>query len=127
MDRIDIQIELPRLEHAELLNSNHRQQETSQQVRARVIATRERQLRRQGCLNAKLGNQQIERYCALDRDAERILIASIDKLKLTARSYHKVLRLARSIADMANEVDILPPHLAEAIAYRRQDRRGSQG
>ncbi len=127
MDRIDIQIELPRLEHAELLNSNHRQQETSQQVRARVIATRERQLRRQGCLNAKLGNQQIERYCALDRDAKRILIASIDKLKLTARSYHKVLRLARSIADMANEVDILPPHLAEAIAYRRQDRLASQG
>ena len=62
----------------------------------------------------------------LDRDAERILIASIDKLRLTARSYHKVLRLARSIADMANEVEILPPHLAEAIAYRQQDRGWSQ-
>jgi magnesium chelatase family protein len=126
MDRIDIQIELPRLEHTELLNNKHRQQETSEQVRARVIQTRERQLRRQGCLNAKLGNQQIERFCALDRDAERILIASIEKLKLTARSYHKVLKLARSIADMTNEVDILSPHLAEAIAYRQRDRRWSQ-
>ncbi len=126
LDRIDIQIELPRLEHTELLNSKHRQQETSAQVRARVVATRDRQLRRQGCLNAKLGNQQIEQFCVLDRDAERILIASIDKLRLTARSYHKVLKLARSIADMANEVDILPPHLAEAIAYRQQDRRWSQ-
>jgi magnesium chelatase family protein len=126
MDRIDIQIELPRLEYAELLNSKHQQQETSEQVRARVIQTRQRQLLRQGCLNAQLGNQQIVQFCELDRHAERILIASIDKLKLTARSYHKVLRLARTIADMADEVDILASHLAEAIAYRQQDRRWSQ-
>jgi len=123
MDRIDIQIELPRLEHAELLNNKHRQQETSNQVRTRVIRTRQLQLQRQGCLNTNLGNQQIERFCELDQESERLLITSIDKLKLTARSYHKVLKLARTIADMANEASILPPHLAEAIAYRQQDRR----
>jgi len=126
MDRIDIQIELPRLEHAELLNNSHRQQENSNQVRTRVIRTRQLQLQRQGCLNTNLGNQQIECFCGLDQESERLLITSIDKLKLTARSYHKVLKLARTIADMANEVGILRPHLAEAIAYRQQDRYRSQ-
>ena len=126
LDRIDIQIELPRLEHAELLNSRQHQQESSAEVRLRVIKTRQHQLRRQGCINAKLGNQQIEQFCQLDDESERFLIAAIDKLRLTARSYHKVLRLARTIADMRNEVSILPPHLAEAIAYRRQGRRSGQ-
>ena len=126
LDRIDIQIELPRLEQDELLKGSHKKQETSSQVRARVIRTREQQLQRQGCLNAKLGNQQIEQFCALDPESERLLISSIDKFRLTARSYHKVLRLARSTADMANDTNILPRHLAEAIAYRQQDRSRSR-
>jgi magnesium chelatase family protein len=126
LDRIDIQIELPRLQQDELLKGSHKHQETSSQVRARVVRTREQQLQRQGCLNAKLGNQQIEQFCALDPESERLLISSIDKFRLTARSYHKVLRLARSIADMANDTNLLPRHLAEAIAYRQQDRSRSR-
>jgi len=123
MDRIDIQIELPRLEHDELINHKQTIRENSKQVRVRVIKARHLQLDRQDCLNAKMTNQQIEQYCELGRATEQLLLASIDKLKLTARSYHKILRLARTIADMADELNILPQHLAEAIAYRKLDKR----
>jgi len=114
---------LPRLEHDELINYKQAAQESSKQVRKRVIKTRSRQLDRQGCLNAKMSNKQIERYCELDATTQQLLSASVDKLKLTARSYHKILRLARTIADMADDSNILPGHLAEAIAYRKLDKR----
>jgi magnesium chelatase family protein len=123
MDRIDIQIELPRLEHDELINHRQKRGESSKQVRKRVIKARARQLDRQHCLNANMANLQIEQYCKLDQAGERLLLASIDKLKLTARSYHKILRLARTIADMAEDLDLRDTHLAEAIAYRQADRR----
>jgi len=123
MDRIDIQIELPRLEHDELINHRKKPGESSKQVRKRVIKARARQLDRQNCLNANMTNQQIEQNCKLDQPSERLLLVSIDKLKLTARSYHKILRLARTIADMAEDLDIRDTHLAEAIAYRKQDNR----
>lgn len=123
MDRIDIQIELPRLESHELLKRSQAKQETSETVRARVTETRIRQLRRQQCLNSRLNNHQIETYCKLDESSENILMTAIDKLKLTARSYHKLLKLARTIADMANVNDIQQSHLLEAISYRQQDNR----
>lgn len=123
MDRIDIQIELPRLEHDELINHRQTTQENSNQVRKRVIKTRDRQLDRQGCLNAKMTNQQIDHFCELDQPTEQLLVSSIDKLKLTARSYHKILRLARTIADITNSSNIQSQHLAEAIAYRKLDKR----
>ncbi len=123
MDRIDIQIELPRLEHDELINHRQATRENSKQVRTRVTEARNRQLHRQRRLNAKMTNQQIDHYCELDQATEGLLLTSIDKLKLTARSYHKILRLARTIADMASESNIQPQHLAEAIAYRNLDKR----
>jgi len=123
MDRIDIQIELPRLEQDELINHRQATRECSTQVRKRVIEARKRQLNRQQCLNAKMTNQQIDLYCELDQPTTGLLITSIERLKLTARSYHKILRLARTIADMASESSILPQHLAEAIAYRNLDRQ----
>lgn len=123
MDRIDIQIELPRLDSHELLNRNQTRQEGSDSVRKRVSQTRLRQLRRQQCLNSRLSNHQIERHCALDAASEKTLMTAIDKLKLTARSYHKLLKLARTIADMADLQDIQQAHLLEAISYRQQDKR----
>jgi len=125
MDRIDIQIELPRLERDELINHRQKPRESSKQVRQRVSRARIRQLERQHCLNVKMTNRQIEQNCKLDQAGEQLLSASIDKLKLTARSYHKILRLARTIADMADEIKIRPAHLAEAIAYRQADKRWS--
>jgi magnesium chelatase family protein len=123
MDRIDIQIELPRLEHDELINHRQTIQENSNQVRERVIKARDRQLNRQKCLNAKMSNSQIDDFCELDQPTEQLLVSSIDKLKLTARSYHKILRLARTIADLASSRKIQSQHLAEAIAYRKLDKR----
>ena len=123
MDRIDIQIELPRLESHELLNRKQVRQESSDIVRLRVTQTRERQLQRQHCLNSRLTNHQIDDFCELDETSEKILMTAIDKLKLTARSYHKLLKLARTIADMADEKNIQQMHLLEAISYRQQDKR----
>lgn len=123
LDRIDIQIELPRLEHSELLGHRDTPQETSDQVRARVIAARSRQMKRQKCLNARLNNHQIEQHCRLDEATESLLMTSMDKLRLTARSYHKLLKLGRTLADMVDEIDIQHAHIAEAITYRQHDRR----
>lgn len=123
MDRIDIQIELPRLEKEELMRKTGQKPASSREVRTRVQQTRERQIQRQGCLNGQLSNPQIEQFCAVDSAGEQLLMHSIDKLKLSARSYHKLLKLARTIADMDNLEAISRSHLAEAISYRRQERR----
>ncbi|MCP4493583.1 MAG: YifB family Mg chelatase-like AAA ATPase [Gammaproteobacteria bacterium] len=122
MDRIDIQIELPRLEKNELLGHDQRHRETSAEVRERVTQARNRQVARQGCPNAQLGNQQIESFCHLDQPCEQLIMTSIDKLKLTARSYHKLLKLARTIADMAGQEKIGQTHIAEAITYRQHEK-----
>ena len=119
LDRIDIQIELPRLKRDELLTGKTTNEETSTQARRRIKAARSRQLQRQRCLNAQLTNRQIEQYCRLDTMSQNLLSQAIDKLKLSARSYHRLLKLARTIADLADQRDIQPDHIGEAIGYRR--------
>ena len=119
LDRIDIQIELPRLPHEQLLQQKIQQQETSAVIRQRVIQARALQLKRQGCLNAQMSNQQIEDICALDTSSKQILSQAIDKLKLSARSYHRLLKLGRSIADLAGREQISSQCISEAIGYRR--------
>lgn len=123
LDRIDIQIELPRLDKNDLIGKDSIKPETSALVRQRVAKARDRQLQRQGCLNGQLNNRQIKRYCSLDSDCETLMTKSIDKLRLSARSFHKILRLARTIADMAGLESISQSHIAEAITYRQNDRR----
>ncbi len=122
LDRIDIQIELGRLSRLELLEKSGEPPETSASVRARVDAARKRQQARQGCVNALLSRQQMTDHCRLDAASERLLSRAIDKLRLSARSYHKLLRISRTIADLALTRQIDETHLAEAISYRRQDR-----
>lgn len=119
LDRIDIQIELPRLDNNELINQKIEHQESSQIIRHRVTQARQKQLHRQGCLNAQLNNQQIEDICTLDRASQQLLTQAIDKLKLTARSYHRLLKLARSIADLGDMDSITMQCVSEAIGYRR--------
>ncbi len=119
LDRIDIQIELPRLQREELMVRSGPPPEDSATVRARVIAARERQLDRQGCLNARLGAAEIDAACPLNAESSALLGAAIDKLGLSARSYHRLLKLARSIADLAGEERITPGAISEAIGYRR--------
>jgi len=122
LDRIDIQIELGRLLQCQLLEERNSPVESSATVARRVAAARRLQLERQGCLNAHLDNRELKRVCRLDREIEARLANAIDKLGFSARSYHKLLKLARSIADLAQCRDIEHAHLAEAIACRRSDR-----
>ena len=119
LDRIDIQIELPRLARDELLQQKICQQTASETVRARVSAARQRQIQRQGCLNAQMNNRQIEQICQLDQASQQLLMRAIDKLKLSTRSYHRLLKLARSIADLAEQDSINASCVSEAISYRR--------
>jgi magnesium chelatase family protein len=123
LDRIDIQIELGRLRQQQLLAERDKPVESSATVRQRVSAARQLQLERQGCLNAHLDNRGLNRVCRLESTSEARLVNAIDKLGLSARSYHKLLKLARSIADLAHSPSIEVAHLTEAIACRRHDRR----
>ncbi len=118
LDRIDIQISVPALTEDELMQAGAG--EPSAAIRARVEAARARQLERQGKPNAALGTQEIDRFCALDAAGEALLKQAIARLNLSARAYHRVLKLARSVADLAGSDAITPAHLAEAIQYRRQ-------
>jgi magnesium chelatase family protein len=85
-----------------------------------VQAARDRQMARQGKPNAALGTQEIDQHCMLDAASEALLKQAIARLNLSARAYHRVLKLARSVADLAGSDAITSAHLAEAIQYRRQ-------
>jgi magnesium chelatase family protein len=122
LDRIDIQIELGRLDHQHLIKAKGNCGETSNQVRERVCNARQLQLTRQGYINSRLTIRDLERFCSLLPDSEQMLVVAIDKLRLTARSYHKLLKLARTIADLAAADVIRVEHIAEAISYRQQDK-----
>ena len=117
LDRIDLMVELPPLSAAEMQNRN--EAEPSELVRLRVAAARAVQIERQGRPNAALGAREIEAYCALDQPARELLKLAIVRLNLSGRSYHRVLRVARSIADLAAAPGIASAHIAEAVHYRR--------
>ena len=123
LDRIDIQIELGRLSQHELIRERQYSTENSDEIRKRVAAARRLQLARQGQVNARLDNRDLLEVCRLTGKVEQMLSHAIDKLRLSARSYHKLLKLARSIADLASAEDVCETHVAEAISYRQQDKR----
>jgi len=118
LDRIDIQISVPTLTQDELMQAGTG--ESSSVIRARVQSARDRQMARQGKPNAALGTLEIDQLCQLDAAGETLLKKAIAQLNLSARAYHRVLKLARSVADLAGSDTISMVHLAEAIQYRRQ-------
>ncbi len=120
LDRIDIQIEVPAVREEELVDAARGEQ--SARVRERVQQAHERQLVRQGKSNTRLGPREIERFCAAEEKAGALLRQAIGKLHLSARAYHRVLKLSRTIADLAGETTIAVTHVAEAIQYRRLER-----
>ncbi|MFC6981471.1 hypothetical protein [Microbulbifer taiwanensis] len=97
--------------------------ESSAQVRARVAAARQRQLARQEKINAQLQGSELDRHCALGKNEQTLLRHSVEQLGLSARSYHRVLKVARTLADLAGEEQIGAGQIAEALAYRNLDRR----
>ena len=122
LDRIDLQVEVPRVPIAEL-RQRAGTEESSASVLLRVIAARGRQLARAGMANAQLGNREVERDCVLSAGDNTLLERAVDKLGLSARAYHRILRVARTIADLDGSERIHSAHLSEAIQYRRLDRR----
>ena len=117
LDRIDLHIEVPALPEADLVSAD--QGEPSSTVRARVVAARERQLARQGKSNARLSGKEIDQYCTPDAAGQNLLRQAITRLQLSARAYHRILRVARTVADLSGEQEIGPTHVAEAVQYRR--------
>jgi magnesium chelatase family protein len=124
LDRIDIHVEVPRVEYEKL--SEARLGESSTKVRQRVEAARERQRERftitglsnpVSC-NADMRPAEVRKFCALDETGKSLMQAAMSQLQLSARAYHRVLKLARTIADLAGSESIQPPHLAEALQYR---------
>jgi magnesium chelatase family protein len=117
LDRIDLMVEVPAVPESEL--SKRAEGETSAVVRARIAAARERQIVRQDKPNALLTPDEIDRYCLPDCAGAQLLKQAMARLDLSARAYHRVLKVARSIADLAGEEMVRSPHVAEAIQYRR--------
>ncbi len=120
LDRIDLQIEVPTLAHEDL--ARHSAGESTAAVRARVIAARECALARQRRPNALLSTREIDRCCTPDVQGATLLKQAISRMGLSARAYHRILKVARTIADLGSAETVAAAHVAEAIQYRRMDR-----
>ena len=121
-DRIDLQIEVPGLSRRELLHGLDATAEDSASVRRRVEAAWQRQLDRQGTANARIPQHAIGRLCAITPAGRALLDGAIERLGLSARAFHRILRVARTLADLDGSDSIRDHHLGEAVGYRRLDR-----
>ncbi|NNJ91682.1 MAG: ATP-binding protein, partial [Gammaproteobacteria bacterium] len=121
LDRIDLHIEVPAIP-AELLTSKKETGTRSETIRERVIKTREIQLQRSGKLNQGLNNKDLETWCMPEPKGMQLLHRAIDQLGLSARAYHRILKVSRTIADLDNSEPVTLTHVAEAISYRKLDR-----
>jgi len=121
LDRIDIQIEVPAVSQDAL--QKQAEGEHSNSIQLRVEAARQRALVRQGKPNAMLDVGEIDKLCAPDEKGAALLQQAITRLNLSARAYHRVLKVARTIADLAASENILTVHIAEAVQYRRMDKQ----
>jgi magnesium chelatase family protein len=124
LDRIDIHIEVARVSQEALL-AEQPQQETSAAIRERVCKARDIQLARSQKPNSQLSNREIDRYCTLCSADRQLLGKAMERLGLSARSAHRILKVARTIADLDGSAAVSTQHLSEAIAYRRLDRPAS--
>lgn len=120
LDRIDIHVEVPRVDYQKL--SNDRLGESSAAIRVRVQAARQRQLERFNSptilCNADMRIAEVRQFCKLDDASDNLMRAAMSQLNLSARAYHRILKLSRTIADLAGSEQIQTPHLAEALQYR---------
>jgi magnesium chelatase family protein len=123
LDRIDLHVEVPSLPIKVFHSEKKMQAESSLAVGKRVAAARQRQTARCGMANSQLANREIQLHCQLDAESRQLLEHAIFKLGLSARGYHRILKVARTIADLAGREHIELSHLTEAIGYRRLDRQ----
>lgn len=124
LDRIDIHIEVPAIKYKELSSKDN--PECSQEIKKRVKASRDIQLDRfkeEGIFaNSHMDHKQIKKYCVISQQAQELLQAAIEELGFSARAYDKILKIGRTISDLAGSEIILPEHISEAIGYRCLDR-----
>ena len=122
IDRIDIHIELAGLPVEHLMNDPRDSAESTAEVAMRVAAARDLQLKRQGKLNARLAPAEVATSCGLDKGSRALLCTAMARLGLSARAYHRVLKIARTCADLSGVPDIRPIDVAEAVKLRALDR-----
>ena len=120
LDRIDLQVEVGALTTDEI--SSLKQGESSESIRARVESARAIQRERLNACNAEMTPRHMRRFCELDAPSKRLLISAIDRLGLSARAHDRILKVARTIADLAGMERIESAHVAEAVQYRALDR-----
>jgi len=126
LDRIDLHIEVPPVKFREI--TSERTGEMSAQIRERVIAARKRQQERfkdkpKITCNARMGSRELKSYCALTEPTMELLKFAMNDLNLSARAYDRILKVARTIADLAGADDISGDHVSEAIQFRSLDRQ----
>jgi magnesium chelatase family protein len=125
LDRIDLHIEVPAVEYRDI--SSERTEENSATIRERVMQARERQQRRfakdkKTTCNARMGPRQIKTHCKLSDESQELIRVAMTELNLSARAYDRILKVSRTIADLASNDSITPDHVSEAIQYRTFDR-----
>ena len=123
LDRIDIHIEVPRVDYEKL--SGDRLGETSESIRKRVQMARDIQTQRYSNIessnivcNADMRIGEVRQFCSIQPEGQSLMRAAMSQLNLSARAYHRILKLSRTIADLAGSEEIQSPHLAEALQYR---------
>jgi len=129
LDRIDIHIDVPSVETQKLVGKDETKKETSKEIQKRVQAARDIQTKRFKGIsasrriksNSEMSTRDVKKFCPLSSNCRTMMISATASMNLTARSYFKVIKIARTIADLANEKDIAANHLAEALQYRPKD------
>jgi magnesium chelatase family protein len=126
LDRIDLHVEVPQVKFREI--SGERTGEASAQIRERVVAARQQQQKRYAhkpkiTCNARLGPKELKEHCALDDGTKELLKNAMSDLHFSARAYDRILKVARTIADLAGSDNILSDHVSEAVQYRSLDRQ----
>jgi magnesium chelatase family protein len=124
LDRVDIQLEVPEVKFRDIVSKA--EGEKSEEIRRRVGRARDRQLERfrgrKIFANAQMGPRDVKKFCAVDAAGEKLLETAVTRLGMSARAYDRILKVARTIADLAGDEEIAPAHLSEAIQYRAMDR-----
>lgn len=124
LDRFDLHVEVSSQSGAVLL-SNSEPAENSLSVYERVASARDKQYRRQGKLNSELKPNELAKFCPLSPEIQKILESAMDRLALSARAAHRIVKVARTLADLENQDELALKHITEALAYRGMDRRSA--